>query len=151
MLREVRKARLGWHLWKKMMKKYRLGYDTAVLLLPEKDESWNECALRYFPDYARRKSASRSFIFARDGETVAKIKAMDIGLENCDVINMSRFKMDLLLKYFCLHKFFDNIVMMYLDEPHDNDTRRILQQGIVSMEEAVCLCFYQLREVPKHV
>ena len=151
MLREVRKARLGWRIWKKMMRRLRIDYDTAVLVLPEKDEAWNECALRYFPAYAKRKSAKRSFIIARDRETAEKIKSMDIGVENCAVLSLARSKMNLLLKYYCLHKFFDNFVMMYMDEPHDNDTKRILQQGNVSMEEVVCLCFYQLREVPKYV
>lgn len=151
MLREVRKARMGWHIWKNMMRRLRIDYDTAVLVLPESDETWNECALRYFPDYVRRKSAKRSFIMVKDREMAEKIRNMGIDVANLKVLSMAKFKMDLLLKYYCLHKFFDNIVMMYLDEPHDNDTRRILQQGIVSMDEVVCLCFYQLREVPKHV
>lgn len=151
MLREVRKARLGWQIWKKMMRRLRIDYETAVLMLPEIDESWNKCALRYFSNYAKRKSAKRCIIMARDRKTAEIIRSMDIGVENCEVLCLARFKMDLLLKYYCLHKFFDNIVMMYMDEPHDNDTKHILQQGIVSMEEVVCLCFYQLREVPKHV
>ncbi len=151
MLRDVRKARLGWRIWKRMLKQFWIDYDTAMLVLPEKDEAWNECALRYFPDYVRRKCANRSFILVRDRKTAEKVKSIAIGIENCEVLFLPRYKMDLLLKYYCLHKFFDNIVMMYMDEPRDNDTRRILQQGIVSMSEVICLCFYQLREVPKHV
>ena len=149
MLYDLRKARLGWTLWKKLMKQYHIDYQTVVLLLPEKDTEWNDCALKYLPDYMERKSASSAVVLVPEKGLGKIVESRNI--PGCKPYFFPRYKMGLLLKYYCLYRFFDNIVFLYLDQPRDNLSRLILEQGTVNVEEMICLGFYNLRRVPHHV
>lgn len=149
MLRDIRKARIGWEIWKRLMKRYRIDYGTVVLLLPETNEEWNNCAIEYLPEYMKRKSAASAIVLVWDRNLLEHLEKEKV--HGCRFCFFPKYKMDLLLKYYCLYRFFDNIVFLYLDQPKDNYAKLILEQGTVSLDEMICLGFYNLRRVPDHV
>jgi len=138
------KGRLEWLLLKV---KYRINYDKVVLVLPESDEEWNYYALIHLPDYIKRKNAEKAVILLSNQKSYDA--ATSLFGKNFTIVNYSIIKMNRLLKYYCLYRFFDNIVFFYLNQPQDNLSEIILKQGIVSKEELICLGFYCLRNVPQ--
>lgn len=148
MLRQLFHAWKGWLVWKSWKLKYRINYDSVVLVPMEKDIEWNREALKYLPDYMERKRVTRCIILTADKQIEALYR--NETAPGASIRNISSRQLDLILEYYCFCKFFDNIVFLSLDRPRENMSSLILQQGCVSKRELICLCFYHLREVPSH-
>lgn len=55
----------GRNIWRRLKIKYRIDCDCVVIILTEQDEEWNKTALKYLPDYMKRKSAKKALVFYR--------------------------------------------------------------------------------------
>ncbi len=135
----------GCIIWNLNKNRYKINYNKAVIVLPEKDDEWNMYALVHLKDYMHRKNVKEAIIYCMDINIHNKYKeCVPSGVK---FIVMSETKMKLMCMYYCLHEFFFNIVFFYIDFPKDNMSKRIIEDGI-SKEELICLGFYNLREVP---
>lgn len=146
----------GAWLWRQLRHRYRLDDEAAVLVLSECYDEWNRTALAYYPDYLTRKGIQRAVVLYRDPQLPNKMLEAFIAQEQ----KKERFvigipypseQMDALLAYYCLHKFSDNIVLLYRQKPQENKTELVLAQGTVTMAEWIALGFFHLRQVPHHV
>ena len=136
--------------WHQIRRKYNIDENTVVVALPEKHCDWNEIAIKYLPDYIKRKNADRAVVLVVD-ETIVDKRRTEC---NSDLVLYRLIEPECLkklMKYYSLHRFFDKIVFFYLEYPKDNKSSFILNSTEVTMDELVCLGFYRLREVPSHV
>ena len=60
----------GRNIWRRLKIKYRINYDCVVIILTEQDEEWNKTALKYLPDYMKRKSAKKALVFYTENCTL---------------------------------------------------------------------------------
>ncbi|MGN0938904.1 MAG: hypothetical protein ACI4OD_05550 [Selenomonas sp.] len=140
------KAFAGKIFWEILSRRYSVDQDTVCLVLPEDDAAWNQCAWDYLPYYVHRKVAKRVLVLeayqAGNYQKTAGLK--------CDVCTcrLPDVVLRLLMQYYMVYRFTDNIAFLYLDWPQDNMSARILAQGNVARKELICLGFYHLREVP---
>ena len=149
MWHEFWEAWKGRAIWQSLKNEYNIDYDKIVLVMPEKDEAWNSCALKYLPDFMKRKNAKGAIVCISDA---GQGNFSDIFAENIKVHKMSPTEIARLFRYYCMYKFFDNIVFLYLDKPiRDNKSRYAMEKCNISMDELICLCFYKMRQVPSHV
>lgn len=139
----------AWHgrnIWKWLKIKYRINYDCVVIILTEQDEEWNKLALKYLQDYMKRKSAKKALIFYTGNCTLKYLEPYMT--DNIQMFKMKELQVRRLIRYYCLYRFFDNIVFFSLEEPKDNNGREILSNGKITKKELICLGFYCLRYVP---
>jgi len=137
-------------LWNSIKTGFGINNNTVVIVLPENNSMWNEAALKYLPDYLKRKNADNAVVLTTENTFIEK---MGSG-EKSDIVSFHKISSESLkslMDYYCLHRFFDKIVFFYLDYPQDNRSSFILNATEVTMDELVCLGFYRLREVPAHV
>ena len=139
----------AWHgrnIWGRLKIKYRINYDCVVIILTEQDEEWNKTALKYLPDYMKRKSAKKALVFYTENCTLKYLEPYMT--DNIQTFKMKELQVRRLLRYYCLYRFFDNVVFFSLEEPKDNNSREILSHEEITKEELICLGFYCLRCVP---
>lgn len=137
----------GRSIWRCLKLKYHIDYECAVIMLPEDNVEWNRCALIYLEDYMKRKNVNKAFVFLMEE---SEIKDLEDYITDCiQPLKIKRIQMDLLYRYFCLYRFFYNIIFFYLDSIGDNHSKEILNNGKISKEELICLGFYCLRGVPE--
>lgn len=137
---------MGWKLWHSMKRKYHINYEKVIIIMSEDDDEWNRMALLHLPDYMERKNVREAVIFLTENIDRDSIKRL--AGENVELATISKECVWYLNKYYCLYRFFDNIVFLSLDMPKDNNGREILGNGVISKEELICLGFYFLRRVP---
>lgn len=132
-------------IWKHLVRKYQINDKCVVIVLPENDKDWNECALKYLPFYIKRKRASRSLLISAKGVLSSTNWDAD------KIVFFSDDKIRCLMQYYMLWKFFPGIVFFYRSFPQDNISDQILSKSQVTIEELICYGFYRLREVPSDV
>ena len=138
----------GYIIWNRLVGRYNIEKNDAVLVLPESDDDWNQCGIKYFPFYMERKGCSRALVFVtRSGVTAVDVQTD----ERFRVVELDSGKMHDLLGYYCLFRFFNNIVFLCFREPRDNLSEFVLKNTNISLEELICMGIYRLREVPANV
>ena len=146
MIHQLIQAFKGFLTWKHLVRKYNINDRCVVIVLPEDDDEWNECALKYLPSFMKRKSANRSLVIFKQAVDMARTV-----LPDSEVGALAEEKIRFLMQYYLLWKFFPGIVFFYRSFPRDNITEQILSKSRVTIEELICLGFYRLREVPSDV
>lgn len=146
MIRDFGEAFRGYLVWKRLKRKYGIDDRYAIIVLPESRRKWNQCAVKYLPDYMKRKRADKVLIVVSD-----KSEGYEAEEFAEAIVLLSEEDIRLLMKLYCLIRYSDKIVFFYLNYPRDNMSEMILEKGDISMDEVICLGLYQLREVPLHV
>jgi hypothetical protein len=137
-------------IWINEKRRLHITYDDVVILLSEDDGEWNRQALLLLPHYMKRKGARRAIIFASENISMEFVKRNTSGV-NIVLEEVNLEKQHLLNRYYCLRRFFDNIVFFFLDYPKDNNAREIIENDNISKRELIALAFYVLRCVPEEV
>lgn len=145
-LEQIWEAVKGKCLWSLVKIKGRVDQDTVVIFLLEEDDELNYYALLHLPDYVKRKLCDKAVIVSRPE------LFYDIGC-NIDLaithLTMKEKKIEYILKYYCLVKFYDKVVFVSLNRPESNHGNMIVGKHGVTKEDIICLGLYCLRKVPK--
>ncbi len=113
-------------LWKGYKKNYSIDSDTAVVIITDNKPEWRSVALRYAENYKNKCSAK-------------KIVVLD---------EMSMKEAEALFSYMIFSKAHPHIVFIDEHYPIYNQTSMIVERTDMSIEEIICLGFYNLRSVP---
>lgn len=140
----IEKALAGKQLWDQIKTENHISDSTVVIVLPESDEIWNRCAYRYLPFFMKRKGAAEAQIIVSEMGSGSDVELS----KEYHTIVIDDEHIRLLMDYYLLHRFFDNIVFFYKDHPRDNHASQMVEKGYVTVEEIICYGFYRLREVP---
>ncbi len=147
MFRRMLHITKGYFLWRKYRTRFQIDDRTAVLVLTGEDSNVDHYALLHLNDYVKRKVADRAVIFVMDqtSEEQAKSRPFSFPTEVC---MMEKEEELLFYDYYCFEEYFDNIAFTHVRLPEDNLLWRLLKDGKVNAEEAVCLGSYCLRRIP---
>lgn len=145
-MKGLKLAWAGRTIWKRLKRRYHIDYSKVVIALPEGDVQWNQYALLHLKDYMDRKSAGAAIILCPSEEIEEEIRPYC--QTNYTIVRECKADMIKLNQYYCFFRFFDNIVFFSLGFPKDNISGEIIENGIITKEELICLGFYHLRSVP---
>lgn len=148
MLKNICRVLRGYAMWLRICGQYKINYHKVVLVLPEKNETLNDYALVHLEDWKERKGVEEAVLVTDQEAVIDRVKKMDFPF-SVKVCNCKREEIEVLYSYYCFDKFFDNIAFLYLDKPKDNQLGSVLAETQINEEEAVCLGFYCLREIPE--
>ncbi len=148
MLRNIASIAHGYIIWRYLVYRYHIKKNDAVLMLPDNNKEWNICGIKFLPSYMEKKMCNRALIF----ETKKNGRHIDAKFNgDLEFHILKRKQMRDLLSYYCLYRFFDNIVLLFIREPRDNRSEFALKNTSVSLEELICIGIYRLQKVPVNV
>ena len=142
MIRQIIGALRGKRVWRHLRREYGINGDQAVLVMTDSDPEWNGVFIKYSERFCERKSLKSTVILATED---AGIKT-DASI--CTVHRIKKDDIELLVKYYLLIRFSDNIVFCTKDETIVNRCSYIFSHSDITVPEYVCYGMYKLRGVP---
>lgn len=146
--RECQRGFLVWHL---LIKKHPEIKNTAVILMPSCEDSYNYYALLYMNQFLKKSKRDNAVLLTWDKRVIQCAK--DFSENITSVIPFSRRKAELLMKYTSLYNFDDRLTVASLVEPIGRDGHALIGVRGLTEEELFAIGVYGLfpfdKEIPK--
>lgn len=137
--REVKK---GWFLWSLLMKTHKEIQNTAVILMPSKNDAYNYYAMLYVNQYLNKIERENAVILTHDKRVIRDAKNFSPNITS--VIPWSRKKAKLLMKYASLYEFDNRLCIASLEEPYGRNGERLVDVKGITQEEIFAIGVYRL-------
>ena len=137
-----RKACVGWGIWHRIIKQYKVGPTTAVVLLPKNDLENSYFALLYLDRMLSIKEYRDAVIIVPNEmlEKASKIMCHKIN----KVVQMTESRIDALLQFYMLCKFDHRFYVTSLDDIPCRNGRELIGVHGIGVEEMVAIGIYQI-------
>ena len=105
----------GRRIWLKLKKQYRIIDDVCLVIMPENDDEMNLCALNHIDNFLKKKHLQKAIVVTINKHNdLFKLQNSD----KIDIVYISDRDIELLLKYYLLVMFKDNISVISLSAPY---------------------------------
>lgn len=147
MLKQVAQVMAGQVLWMNLKRQEHLDERKFVLVLTGENEKVDFYALEYLDKVMNRKCADMALILS-DQQRCIDMVSQGHYQHTVKAKLLSQKRIMLLFKWYCLDRFFKNLIFTYVRTPKDNLLERFLKETDINEEETVCLCLYNFRKMP---
>lgn len=145
-IERIRRAYKGRRWWKKLISKYQID-NTAVILMPSKNQEDNYFALLYLDQMIESRKYDNALILTYD--PVVKKCAYMFSKKIIDVKYFSREKAEDLMQYYCLYEFDNRLIIASLDEPQGRNASALIDKKGITSEEIFAAGVYRLYPVTR--
>lgn len=110
----IAQANQGREFWLRLVKEQGINNICQVVLLPEKGKVYWESALKYLPDFLKKRHAKRGIVLTCQKELPKKYHETD---DNIAFVVCKPEELQALIQFYCLYEFAPNLVIASLEEP----------------------------------
>ncbi len=137
----------GYFIWSVLKWKEHLDYKKVVLVLTGENAKVDDYAIRYLDYVMERKSAEQALVLVSDENAAQKV-SLNVCRHKVKTKMICEKKIERIFKWYCLDKFYKNLIFTYVRTNKDNLLERFLNETEINEEDIVCLALYNLRKVP---
>lgn len=136
----LKKAFMGRQLWIKLVKRYNIISDDYIVLMPSLNRDYNYYSLLYMNQFLQNKKYNKVIILTFDNRVIKSYKLFSDKITLA--LNVSQKNLDLILKYYCLYKFTDKLIIISLDKPKGRNDYNLVGKNGITTEELISIGVY---------
>ncbi|NRT73710.1 hypothetical protein [Clostridium beijerinckii] len=142
--KNIEKASKGRQIWIKILEKYGIGDGDYIILMPSLNNEYNYYTLLHLNEFINKVNAKRIILLTHDSvvKKVAKLFSNKI----YDILYFSREDAECVMKFYCLYKFTDSLIIASLDEPEGRNGKSLIGKNGITLEEVIAIGVYGLKE-----
>ncbi len=140
MLKRFFSALAGRAIWLRIKRKFRVGAESILVIMPEDDDGLNAIALDNLEILLASRKLRMAAIVSRSDKVKRAVEELD-----CAAMAGGGRDVDYLLSYYELCRFTDSIVIASMSEPNGNKLGVALDKADFTEEELIRICCYGIR------
>lgn len=129
-------------------KKYKIGNEDFIILMPSEDMEVNLYVLLYLSQFKERHSDSKIFILT-DQRMVLKLHQVTESNHLSEIIEIPNNQMQNLIDLYTLYQFTDKLIIASLDLPKGRTIKNLVGKKNITKEEIVSIAILRNREFVK--
>lgn len=135
---EYQIAESGRKIWLSLKEIYAIDENVYLVIFPMNDHEFNEIALRYLPEFLKRKYINRVVVL-HNSQNLSLTSMNNSGI-HIEYNEMSQENLDSIIKYYRLVQFAKNIVVISVKEPFGN--ANIINKAGISVDDYIINAIY---------
>lgn len=143
MEKEVELARSGRKYWLNIVESYHINSDCQVVIIPENDIETRMIAIKYLPQFLKKKYAKRGIVLVWDDTFLNEKIQVDDSIE---IKICKKNDLEAIIQFYCLYEFASNLVIASLRQPAGRMGLGIVGHKGLSYEEVFAGVVYGIME-----
>ncbi len=136
-------AREGRKIWLNMVHTYHIDADCQVVIIPENDIETQKIALKYLPQFLKKKYAKRAIVLLWEEKHYQTEEWIDDSIE---IKICKKEDIDAIIQFYCLYEFASNLVIASLKQPSGRMGLGIVGHKGLKFEEVFAGVVYGIME-----
>lgn len=130
--------------WLKIKSRYHIKNNNPIIIIPSCDNMLNQCIYKYLNSFIEMKKCKQVYILRNNkSEDTDYILSSDCSIK---LINLSEKKCNHIIRYYCIRKFNNNVIIASLDKPSGRAGYELIKPGRLTLDEVVTMGLYGFKE-----
>lgn len=153
-IKDILQAYKGRLFWKNIVRKYNINENKYVIILPKIRTKENYYALLFLEQFLKEKKAESAIIITIDNSIKEMVKYFTHKVEAVYVVNNN--KLNQLIKFYCLYKFTDRLIIASLKEPYGQNGSGLINKKGLKYKDVFGKIVYNISDIssvkkPKYI